>query len=508
MSIKSDKLISDYSKYKTRAFEFFKAGEIERALICIKFCGFLAYNFPVLETFCDDDLEMLLLEIGGKLTGEYQTQKPPSSNRVVFYDSLSIDNSGLTQQYLRYLISEGYEVLFIVGDASQLIKASDIVKEVESYEKGHLYVCPEKSQTGKIVDIMRAVGEFAPASAFLHMAPNDASGVAVFSRCSQVKRYFINLTDHAFWLGKSCGDIFLEFRKVGYSISVRNRGIAPEKLRINYYYPIQKTTEFQGFAFDTKDKVIGFAGGSLYKILADKDEVFLRTIAGLLKDYDNFLFILAGWGNTSRLNSFIKNNNLEKKLYYIGKRSDIDQVFKRIDIYFNTYPFMGGLMTHYAINNDKAVVGLVDPELRSLNSLEGFLDLEGYITPSSQKEFFGEASRLIADENYREDNARRFAQKKVTNEDFNSNLTTIIRDGYSNIQGNDQLELSYEKYLKLYVDYENNIERSYYYQKVKMLKSCMQPQEIAKTLGAVILWNNRKLKTLIVNRIKKRLLNK
>lgn len=66
-----------------------------------------------------------------------------------------------------------------------------------------------------------------------------------------MKRYQINLTDHAFWLGAHAFDYVLEFRDFGANVSRQYHHIAPHKILKQPYYPyIDRTLSFQGFPFE------------------------------------------------------------------------------------------------------------------------------------------------------------------------------------------------------------------------------------------------------------------
>lgn len=63
---------------------------------------------------------------------------------------------------------------------------------------------------------------------------------------SLVKRYLINPTDHAFWLGKSCLDFSIEFRDYGCNVSNKFRSIENNQIIKQIYYPILISSDFKG----------------------------------------------------------------------------------------------------------------------------------------------------------------------------------------------------------------------------------------------------------------------
>jgi len=66
---------------------------------------------------------------------------------------------------------------------------------------------------------------------FLCTTPWDISAILAFMQMSgKMKRYQINLTDHAFWLGRQAFDFCLEFRDFGANVSRIHRNIPMRKI--------------------------------------------------------------------------------------------------------------------------------------------------------------------------------------------------------------------------------------------------------------------------------------
>lgn len=57
------------------------------------------------------------------------------------------------------------------------------------------------------------------------MAPWAMEAITAFHAFPNVRKYLINLTDHAFWLGTSCTDYLVEFRNYGINVSRSKRGL-------------------------------------------------------------------------------------------------------------------------------------------------------------------------------------------------------------------------------------------------------------------------------------------
>ena len=86
--------------------------DITRTLYKIEYVAKFAYTMNFI--YRDDDMEMLLSKTVSQLRIE-EFISSPVRNRYVLIDTDGSDNHGLTQQYIRALISCNYEFLFILS---------------------------------------------------------------------------------------------------------------------------------------------------------------------------------------------------------------------------------------------------------------------------------------------------------------------------------------------------------------------------------------------------------
>lgn len=450
-------IVRDYNHAKRLALKSTAKQRWPDALAYIKLCANIAYNFNF--RYCDDDLEQQLSEIGKNVVGSINFKV--NKGRCVFYDYFGLDNRGLTQQYLRGLMALNLELLYIL-EAGDENSAKDIIEELRNYSNAEVVILKGASDIEKISEAAFRVKEFKPEMAFLHMAPWDVVGVALWSNVTCVKRFQVNLTDHAFWLGKCCSDFVLEFRSYGVNISMESRELPCTKLIFQPYYPILNKTEFQGFAFDHTDRTIVFSGAAYYKIYGRNGQ-FLKLVKRLMEMEKNFLFIFAGNGNDRPIKTFIKENKLDHRFLLIGNRSDINEVFKKIDIFVNTYPVIGALMTQYAVCNGKAIVSYTSPDLVS-NYVEGLLDLKGTggMSRKTEDDFLDEAYKLITDENYRKENAAHYRHSVPTEQEFNTRLKQILEKPESiSVHRPAVMKINYDAVVDLYIEMENQHLKSY-----------------------------------------------
>lgn len=456
----------DYKKFVEKAEKLVQKNEIKEALTFIDTCARIAYNFNF--TFTDERLELLVQEIGKKTLS-----KPsfvPVENRYVFYDFFG-NTKVLTQQYIRALISWEVEFLYVLQDGENVEKSKSILDEISEYKGAKIVILEGKDIISKMKQLYIEVVEFKPTKVLLHTAPWDVMGVTVFTVFKQIDRYLINLTDHAFWLGKSCSDFVLEFRTYGYNLSYQARKIPKNNLLLQPYYPIQNEVPFEGFPLDTTGKVVGFSGASFYKIYG-RNGKFLQMIKRVLEENHNFVFLMAGWGIDSIILKFIKDNNFENRFFLLKERKDIDQVFKNIDIFINTYPIIGGLMTQLAVANKRAIISYTTPDL-SVNFIEDFLmvDSEKVSSIKDEDDFFNEINRLIRSADYRRKNIALYNGSIPTVSEFNNLLWENCNSPVKPKTPIPYIEIDYDALIKLYLEIDNDFLKLYHKLKLVNLKT-------------------------------------
>ena len=153
--------------------------------------------------------------------------------------------------------------------------------------------------------LLKLIYEFRPQHVLFHLFPSDVLPLITFGIFKNITKYQINITDHAFWLGARSIDYSFEFRNRGASISHNQRGIAEEHLLYLPYYPWQEPNKFDGFPNKVDGKIKVFAGGSLYKIEGG-DSVFYKIVKKILDENEEVVFLYAGGGDYTNINTFIK----------------------------------------------------------------------------------------------------------------------------------------------------------------------------------------------------------
>jgi len=452
-------IIDDYNRFVSVAERLTHDKNYNEALVFIESCARIAYNYNII--YFDKKLEKCLKSISESVLPNQEFDGVPE--RYVFYDYFG-NTKVLTQQYLRALMAWGVEFMYIHEGSEPF---SEVLKsEIADYGLAKIVQLKAANSIEKMNEAKTYITNYKPSKAFIHTAPWDVMGICLWNSITQVDRYMINLTDHAFWLGKNAFDYVLEFRSYGYNLSYQAREITKAKLLLQPYYPIQNDMPFEGFPINIEGKVVGFSGSSFYKIYG-RNGKFLKLIKRMLDENSDFVFFLAGWGIDEPIREFIKLNNFEDRFIILGERKDIDQVFKHIDLFINTYPFIGGLMTQLAVVNKKAIISYTSDDL-TFNFVEDFLPIDKQVAGSIKDEevFIKEAGLLIRNVNYRSQNVNSYSKSVPSVDEFNNLLFTNCHShpSYNSIQS---IEINYDAIADLYLEVDNDY--LHLYQKLKLV---------------------------------------
>ncbi|MCQ2374929.1 MAG: hypothetical protein MJ069_03390 [Salinivirgaceae bacterium] len=356
MEVTEKQIIDDYNKLKICISTYINKKKFSDACTLIRRAAQLMYSTNLI--YYDNYLEEALHTIGREIICE---KGAPSScigknNRVVFYDYFVLDNRGLTEQYLNALANSNHEILFI-GNFNDCSK--EIITKLNSNNIKKVMV-PKLNDIDTTQFLYETINQFSPSIIISHTAPWDVCGLMCqIPFKDPCKKFLINITDHAFWIGKTFFDFFFEFRDYGFNISRDYREIEESRLLKLPYYPIiNKNIPFSGFDFPYQGKKIIFSGGSTYKISGSNK--FFEIAKHILDKHEDTIFLFLGNGDSCDINNFIIKNKYQNRFFFRNERKDIFEVFKHCYLYINTYPLIGGLMTQYACVAGKLPMTLND----------------------------------------------------------------------------------------------------------------------------------------------------
>lgn len=453
MNLRLENVQKDYEKLKQVAKKELDKKNYNDCINLISCASNIAYHLNF--KFYDDTFEDYLKIISSNLIKN--TDFIPISGRWVFYDYFGLDNRGLTQQYLNVLEDLGVEFMYILENYIDDNNHADILNQLYKNDKATVYINNNKLDIHlQISNLQKEITKYAPEKALLHLAPWSCLSILLWNSFNKIERYFINLTDHAFWLGKNTFDYCIELREYGMYFSNKFRKIERNKLLLSHFYPIILKKEFLRFPKEVENKIKIFSGGAYYKVYGSNG-LYFDIVKKILLKYNNTVLLFAGSGNEKPFKDFIIKNNFQNRIFLLGHRSDINEVIKNSDIYLNTYPLGGGLITQYALLNNIPVISYAEKELPMIFT-ETMTYKEGInCTYTDLNTFFKQFDFLI--ENYK--NTKIDASLvSPSREDFYINFKKIINDKKSNLEVKD-FHFVEKRFQELYFDTENNYLKEY-----------------------------------------------
>lgn len=431
--IKTVEIFTHYSEKLKQIIRKNKDKNIEKTLAAISAYADLAYNWN--QFYSDFEIEDLICKLSDKIYSKEccyckfnklaNDEYKADDSTVLFYDCFGLDTRGLAAIYAKALVSLNYKVIWVTTD-----KAKGKIPTIERIlGKGNVvkvFIDMSSSYQKHVEQLTETFERYAPKRAFFYTKPDDVCGETVFYHYkNKVTRYQINLTDHAFWLGNNAFDYCLEFRKYGAGISRVERKIDENKIVLLPYYPLIDTiAEFQGLPFDKTGKKVLFSGGSLYKTIGG-DNKFYKIVAKVLEDNADTVFLYAGSGDDSELVKL--SEHFKGRVYHIQERKDLFALMTHVDVYLNTYPMIGGLMSQYAAMAGLPPIILID---------EGKTDASGIILDQDKaniefqkvEDVVKELNHLLQDPNYRKQRAVDIKKRVFSETEFTYLLSDIMQD--------------------------------------------------------------------------------
>lgn len=458
MQVTKQRVFSDFNKLKILARKYLEKKKYEEVMEILKIAARLMYNFNLIYT--DDEMENMIVNISKELfKSEINLKMDNDNNIVIFYDYFSLDNRGLTEQYLEALINLDYKIIYITQQNNK-VKMKSILKLLSNSSKAEYYIINSKlNKIEKTIKIREIILEKNPRYIFNHTAPWDIIGMTALVGIP-AEKYLINLTDHAFWLGKACTDYYIEFRSYGKNVSKYYRKISSDKEFILPYYPItNKEIEFSGFPFEITNKKLIFSGGSLYKIYGSSE--FFELVKYILKIDKDTIFLYLGNGNDKILRKFISDNNLEKRFYFFNERRDINEIFKRCYFYLGTYPLCGGLMTQLAVVNKRVPICYCGKGENINDVGELFINNSEKFIFNNLEEMKLEIKKLLFDSKYKENKEEKLENKIISKKEFTEELKNILIKKKTTIYKEKNYIPDTNKVIAMYFEQENRYLKNY-----------------------------------------------
>lgn len=378
--------------------------------------------------YMDEFLEESILEIANQRKRESNLIVKKDSQSILFYDGMGQDTRGLAFEYLEALCKTGYSVIHVVNENARNVQPK-LIEMLEEYHVITVYIPSNFNYVERISFLDDISQRYDIQSAFIYSLPYDSAAITFFTYRNDLKRFFINFTDHAFWIGINSFDKCIEFRNYGYSISIKNRKIEKDKLvMLPFYALVDKNTEFQGLPFDLSGKKLVFSGGAVYKTDSE-DRLYFDIVKRILLEHEDTVFLYAGNGASGDLKEIVKT--FPDRAYWVSERKDFYCIMERCFFYLNTYPLAGGLMTRYA-----AMAGKIPITLKHQDDAEGCLKNQDELGVFFDKieDLFLEIEKIYNDSSYKEIKEKMVIESVMSESLFRSSLDDLIKNGNSEIE--------------------------------------------------------------------------
>lgn len=413
---KATEKIDVYRMATTAAIE---AKDYENAMLLIWDAAQKLYLMN--QTYTDDFFELALLHLNEIFTKDAETSFEAKENTLLYYDRVADDNHGLTPIFLNMFGKLGLKIVYLAPftHISHIPKIKHIIKEYG----GEIVTFRRKSMLDTYNQISDAILNARPKYAFFYAMPQDAPGALAFMRFKgSVTRYFVDITDHAFWLGRNACDYVLQGRDYGASINYLYRGIPLNRIIEFHDSPeFSISLPFHGFPFDKKqDDFVIFSGGAPYKI-EDENLTFYNMVANILANHKNVKFWYAGKTDSDGMTKLIEA--FPDRVFNTDLRKDLIPILKNVDMYLNTYPMFGGTMMRLAAHAGHPPFTLkFNDEARGMLKNQSELGIE-FDTPD---ELFYAVHKFITDEGYRTEMKARMKDAFYTEEEMEEYMRNAL----------------------------------------------------------------------------------
>lgn len=393
---------------------------VNTSLAALSFAAETLYTYN--QFYTDDELEMLTAQVGDAIKTKYNfANYVQVQDNILLYDGFGLDTRGVVLMYLNALGKNGYKVTYVTN----LKVKNDIptIKDMcEKYDI-HISYVDMTNYERWCIQLAKIFENVRPRAAFFYTTPFDTSACAAFHMYDGLcSRFLIDLTDHAYWLGKCANDFFLGSREMSAYIQHYERKIHKEKcIKLGVNLLMEEWSDHSGLPFDVKKNKYIFSGGALYKTLGDANNTYYRIIHHILEKHDKIKFLYAGTGDDRELKKIIAK--FPSRAFHVNERKDFYYLIQNSVLYLNTYPMFGGMMMKYS-----ALAHRIPITLKHGSDSDGLLlhQKECQIEYSSYEGLIEDVDRLLEDNDYRHEREALLDGSVITEERFVNNVRGVI----------------------------------------------------------------------------------
>lgn len=442
-------------KLKTIAATALEKKNFNTSLTALAFAAETLYAYN--QFYTDDELEALNAQVGDEIKKKYNfVNYVQAQDNILLYDGFGLDIRGVVLMYLNALGKNGYKVYYVTN-----LKVKDNIPTIKDmcakYNIQISYIDMKDYETW-CVQLAKLFESIRPKTAFFYTTPFDTSACAAFHMYGGVcKRFLIDLTDHAYWIGKCANDFFLGSREMSAYIQHYERKIPREKcIKLGVNLLVDDCSEHSGLPFNIEKDDYIFSGGALYKTLGDKDNTYYKIVRHILKKHNKIKFLYAGTGDDRELKKII--SEFPERAFHINERKDFYYLIQNSILYLNTYPMFGGMMMKYS-----ALAHRLPITLKHGSDSDGLLlhQKECKIEYNSYDELVKDVDRLLDEDKYRKEREELLNGSVITEERFVNNVRSVIEQNETDYS-HEFLKLNTTEFRKEYYkrfDYDENMMR-------------------------------------------------
>lgn len=412
-----------FNKLKKDIQSEYNKQHYENVLRMISICADLLYEYN--QYYSDLELEQILSSVSKKIMGDTCGSEKLSNKTVFFYDGFGLNRRGLIQIYLKALCAS-FPVIYVTKKSREG-NIPDVLALLKKYNAQVVFFDDGQPLNRQMEEVRELIQRSKAAHLFLYMHPSDVVITGAAQQFEGIaRRYLINLTDHAFWLGVSALDYCIEFRDYGAGISHNYRGIAESKLvKLPFYPEINQSQEFLGypFEFNEEEQKLIFSGGALYKTIGDHNKYY-DIVDYILNNYPEAVFWYAGQGDRTWMDAMIRK--YPNRVFLTEERKDLFQILKKTFFYLSTYPMVGGLMSQYA-----ACAGRLPLTLKFDSISDGLLMNQEQLNVEFEEldALYAEIDRLFTEDEYWKKRCAMMENAIITESEFQGQLENLIENG-------------------------------------------------------------------------------
>lgn len=416
---KSNRVVDLITKLKMIASEAL-AKNVNTSLAALSFASETMYTYN--QFYTDDELENLTAQVGNVIKSKYNfANYVQAQDNILLYDGFGLDTRGVVLMYLNALGKNGYKVTYVTN--SKVKNNIPTIKGICKKFDIHISYVDMTNYERWCVQLAQIFEKIRPRAAFFYTTPFDTSGCATFHMYEGLcKRFLIDLTDHAYWLGKCANDFFLGSREMSAYIQHYERKIPKEKcIKLGVNLLMEEWSDHTGLPFDVEKNKYIFSGGALYKTLGDANNTYYKIVHYILEKHKEIKFLYAGIGDDSELKKIIAA--FPSRAFHINERKDFYYLIQNSVLYLNTYPMFGGMMMKYS-----ALAHRLPITLKHGSDSDGLLlhQKECQIEYSSYEDLIADVDRLLDDNDYRCEREKLLNGAVITEERFINNVRGVI----------------------------------------------------------------------------------